>query len=306
MSLSDGKEWRAYYERFPYFSTDTVRDGCHPRVFEHAAATGKAIVLCHGLTDSPHFLVAIARHFHTHLGYDVYLPLLHGHGLKEPKGMEGVELEEWKANVRFAVQAAAEKAARVSIGGLSTGGALSFYMACTKPRITGELYLFSAALDLAGGPLGLIGEFKEWLLGTPLIEAFDSDKPLIGRNPYRYDRMDMDGAKELARLIKESDDLLKGFDVKTPFPKRVFAAHSERDKTADIQGVKKLQKKTSRDRFTPFFIPKDVGVSHASLVLEKPIYALDAAEGEAPLEEANPMFAEMMAAVSEFEKKKER
>ena len=133
MSASDGKEWLAYYERFPYFSTDTVRDGCHPRVFEHEAATGKAIVLCHGLTDSPHFLAAIARHFHTHLGYDVYLPLLHGHGLKEPKGMEGVELGEWKANVRFAVQAAAEKAARVSIGGLSTGGALSFYMACTKP-----------------------------------------------------------------------------------------------------------------------------------------------------------------------------
>jgi esterase/lipase len=303
MSASDGKEWLAYYERFPYFSTATVRDGCHPRVFEHEAATGKAVVLCHGLTDSPHFLAAIARHFHTYLGYDVYLPLLHGHGLKEPKGMEGVELGEWKANVRFAVQAAAEKAARVSIGGLSTGGALSFYMACTKPRITGDLYLFSAALDLAGGPLGLIGEFKEWLLGTPLVKAFDSDKPLIGRNPYRYDRMDMDGAKELARLIKETDDLLKGFDAKTPFSKRVFAAHSESDKTADIQGIKRLQKKSLRDRFTPYFIPKDVGVSHAGLVLEKPIYASDAAEGEAPLEEANPRFAEMMAAISEFEKK---
>ena len=306
MSASDGKEWLAYYGRFPYFSTDTVRDGCHPRVFEHEAATGKAIVLCHGLTDSPYFLMAIARHFHTHLGYDVYLPLLHGHGLKEPKGMEGVELGEWKANVRFAVQAAAEKAARVSIGGLSTGGALSFYMACTKPRITGDLYLFSAALDLAGGPLGLIGEFKEWLLGIPLIDALDSDKPLIGRNPYRYDRMDVDGAKELARLIKETDDLLKGFDAKAPFPKRVFAAHSECDKTADIQGIKKLQKKTPHESFTPFFIPKDVGVSHASLVLEKPIYAPDAAEDEAPLEAANPKFTEMMTAISDFEKKHDR
>jgi len=306
MSTPDGKEWLAYYGRFPYFSTDTVRDGYHPRVFEHEAATRKAIVLCHGLTDSPYFLMAIARHFHTHLGYDVYLPLLHGHGLKEPKGMEGVELGEWKANVRFAVQAAAEKAARVSIGGLSTGGALSFYMACTKPRITGDLYLFSAALDLAGGPLGLIGEFKEWLLGIPLIDALDSDKPLIGRNPYRYDRMDVDGAKELARLIKETDDLLKGFDAKAPFPKRVFAAHSECDKTVDIQGIKKLQKKTPHEGFTPFFIPKDVGVSHASLVLEKPIYAPDAAEGEAPLEAANPKFTEMMTAISDFEKKHDR
>ena len=302
MSASDGQEWLAYYERFAYFSTDTVRQGCHPRLFEHAAPTGKAIVLCHGLTDSPHFLSAIARHFHTRLGYDVYLPLLHGHGLKEPKGMEGVELGEWKANVRFAVQAAAEKAARVSIGGLSTGGALSFYMACTKPRITGDLYLFSAALDLAGGPLGLIGEFKEWLLGTPLIDAFDSDKPLIGRNPYRYDRMDMDGAKELARLIKETDDLLDGFDVQAPFSKRVFAAHSESDTTAAIQGIEKLQHKTAPDRFTTFFIPTDVGVSHASVVLEKPIYAKGAAESDAPLERANPQFAAMINAITAFEK----
>jgi pimeloyl-ACP methyl ester carboxylesterase len=252
MSTPDGKEWLAYYGRFPYFSTDTVRDGYHPRVFEHEAATRKAIVLCHGLTDSPYFLMAIARHFHTHLGYDVYLPLLHGHGLKEPKGMEGVELGEWKANVRFAVQAAAEKAARVSIGGLSTGGALSFYMACTKPRITGDLYLFSAALDLAGGPLGLIGEFKEWLLGIPLIDALDSDKPLIGRNPYRYDRMDVDGAKELARLIKETDDLLKGFDAKPPFPNACLQPIRSATKRSTSRALKNCKRRPLTKALHPF------------------------------------------------------
>ena len=303
MSTTDGKEWFAYYERFPYFSTDNVREGCHPRVFEHEAGTKKAIVLCHGLTDSPHFVMAIARHFHNHLNYDVYLPLLHCHGLKEPKGMEDVDLGEWKANVRFAVRMAAKKADRVSIGGLSTGGALSFYMACTKPRITGDLYLFSAALDLAGGPLGLIGEFQEWALKIPFIDVFDSKKPLIGRNPYRYDHMDLDGAKELARLIKETDDLMKGFDEEVPFPRRVFAAHSKCDKRADIQGIKKLRKKTEPDNFTSFFIPKDEDVSHASLVLEEPIYASDAVEGEEALEKENPQFTTMMAAITDFERK---
>ena len=302
MSSPDGKEWLAYYERFPYFSTDTVRDGCHPRLFEHEAATGKAVVLCHGLTDSPHFLMAIARHFHTNLGCDVYLPLLHGHGLKDPKGMEGVELEEWKANIGFAVDTAAGKAEFVSVGGLSTGGTLSFYTACTNPKATGGLYLFSAALDLAGGPMGLIGEIKERILRTFLADLLDSQKPLIGRNPYRYARMDMDGARELARLIKETDGLLKGFDAKTPFPKRVFAAHSESDKTADIDGIRNLQEKTLPERFTAYFIPKAEEVSHASLVLEEPIFAVDAAEGEKPLEKANPKFADMMAAVTAFER----
>jgi pimeloyl-ACP methyl ester carboxylesterase len=303
MSVSDGKEWLAYYERFPYFSSDTVRDGCHPFVFEHEAGTGKAIVLCHGLTDSPHFLKSIARHFHTNLGCDVYLPLLHGHGLLDPKGMEGVELEEWKANIGFAVDTAASRAEFVSVGGLSTGGTLSFYTACKNPRVTGNLYLFSAALDLAGGPRGLIGEMKERLLRTFLADLLDSQKPLIGRNPYRYARMDMDGARELARLIKETDGLLKGFDAKNPFPKRVFAAHSECDQTADISGIRNLQKKTPPERFTTYFIPKAEEVSHASLVLEVPIFAIDATEGEKPMEEANPKFTDMMAAISDFEKK---
>jgi hypothetical protein len=37
-------------------------------------------------------------------------------------------------------------------------------------------------------------------------------------------------------------------------------------------------------------------------VLEEPIFAADSAEGEKPLEKANPKFAEMMEFVSDFEK----
>jgi pimeloyl-ACP methyl ester carboxylesterase len=298
-----GKKWSDYYRRFPYFSDAAVRDGCHPRVFEREPASGKAVVLCHGLTDSPHFLLAVARHFHNHLGWDAYLPLLHCHGLKDPRGMEGVELEEWKANVAFAVETAAKRADVVSVGGLSTGGTLSFYTACTHPKATGDLYLFSAALDLAGGPKGLAGEMKERLLRTFLADLLDKDNPLIGKNPYRYARMDMDGARELARLIKETDGLLKGFDDKNPFPKRVFAAHSECDQTADIQGIRNLQKKTPPERFTFYTIPRAENVSHASLVLEEPIFAVDAKPGDEPLEAANPKFADMMAAVAAFQAK---
>jgi hypothetical protein len=37
--------------------------------------------------------------------------------------------------------------------------------------------------------------------------------------------------------------------------------------------------------------------------MEERIFAVDSAEGEKPLEKANPKFAEMMAAISDFEKK---
>ncbi|RJX25014.1 MAG: alpha/beta hydrolase [Desulfurivibrio sp.] len=301
MPRSTGKrdhEWLDYYEKFPYFSAAAVRDGCHPRRMEHQEPAAKSIVLVHGLTDSPYFLTAIGDYFFNDLGCNVYLPLLHGHGLKEPQGMEGVSLEEWKANVDFAVDYAAAKTARVSIGGFSTGGTLGFYSSTQNRKINGTLYLFSAALDLAGGIGGLVGELKERLLRTFLADVLDNNQPLIGANPYRYSRMDLDGARELALLIRETDELLKQFTKKKPFAKPVFAAHSESDATANITGIEDLQQVSLPDQFAFFRIPAAVGVPHASLVLKEPIYAANSAPGEAPLEKANPLFQQMMAAMA--------
>lgn len=245
-------EWRDYYARFSYFSPEKIRKGCHPRIKEQPQAAQKAIVLVHGLSDSPYYMTAIGDFFYNHLGYNVYIPLLHCHGLEKPNGMENVELEEWKANVSFAISTAASKSEEISIGGLSTGGTLSLFMAAVNPKINGSLYLFSAALDLAGGPLGLIGEIKEKLLQTFLPDLLDFNKPLIDENPYRYSHVDMDGAAELARLIKETDVLIDGFSDKFPFPKKVFAAHSDCDTTASQEGIHALEKVLSEEQFTFF------------------------------------------------------
>jgi pimeloyl-ACP methyl ester carboxylesterase len=275
---------------------------------EHPQSPEKAIVLIHGLRDSPYFMTAVGHYFFEKLGYNVYLPLLHCHGLREPKGMEGVKLDEWKANVNFAVDVAKSKAVQVSIGGLSTGGALSFYTAVKHPAITGTLYLFSAALDLAGGPAGVAGEATERILRIPPIlgvtisDLFDSAKALISDDEcYRYTRVDIDGVRELAKLIEENDDLINKFDPKNPFSKRVFAAHSESDLTADISGIERLQEVSDRNRFKFCRIPKAMGVSHVSLVLKEPLEVTDNSGRTKRLEEANPEFQAMMEAIGEWD-----
>jgi len=154
--------WHEYYAEFPYFSEQAVRAGCQPRKMEHATRGKKAIVLVHGLSDSPHFVRAIGEFFHFKLGYDVYLPLLQGHGLKIPGGMKGVSLRAWKENVEFAIGAALTSENSLSIGGLSMGGALSFCMSVTHPAVSGDLYLFSAAFGLPEGWLGFSGRIKEF------------------------------------------------------------------------------------------------------------------------------------------------
>ena len=80
--------------------------------------------------------------------------------------------------------------------------------------------------------------------------------------------MDMDGARELSKLIEETDALIKGFSRKEPFSKRVFAAHSESDSTANIAGIEDLQKVSDPNKFKFFRILKEKVVSHASLVLK--------------------------------------
>lgn len=286
-------EWLAYYERFNYFAPEKVREGCYPRIMEHPTPTQKAIVLVHGLSDSPYFMTAIGNFFYQRLKYNVYIPLLHFHGLKEPNGMEGVELEEWKANVCFAIDSAASKSEQISIGGFSTGAALSFYCAVTNPKINNALYLFSAALDLKLDRTGLLGDLVERLLRTFLGDIVDSNKPLIGKNPYRYSRIDIDGVRELARLIKETDTLINGFSRKKPFPKKTFAAHSECDTIANITGVEELERVSSHFAF--YRIPKSLGVPHTSLILKDPIPNV----GE-PLETSNPEFENMMGAIDKF------
>jgi esterase/lipase len=285
-------EWLDYYKKFPYFSPEAIREGCYPRIMEHPSAE-EAIVLVHGLTDSPYFMTAIGEHFFK-LDYNVYLPLLHCHGLKVPVGMETVKLEEWKANVNYAVGQAKAKAKRVSIGGLSTGGTLSFYTAMTNPDITGKLYLFSAALDLAGG---WKGQFLERLARFPgmanFLELFEKEKDLIGPNPYRYDHMDKDGARELARLIKETDALTRRFSKKNLIAKDIFAAHSESDDVASIEGIERMEKLCAPGRFTFFRIPKAKEVPHASVVLKEPVNN----DGKV-LETANPLFQEMLRATA--------
>jgi hypothetical protein len=246
-------------------------------------------------------MVDIANHFYDHLHYNVFLPLLHFHGLKKPGGMEGVELEEWKRNVGFAVnQAYALTPKKVSIGGLSTGGALSFYTSCTSPKITGDLFLFSAALDLIVKGVGPLGDIVERVLRSPRLSEFldkrDSQKPLVADNPVKYAYVDKDGARELCRLIKEVDVLVEGFDKKNPYSKRVFAAHSYADNTANINGIKNLQDRTAKKNFKSYYIDKKVGVTHGGLVLANDVVG---ASGKV-CSQKNVRFGPMIKALSRF------
>jgi len=293
--------WSGYYDAFPYFSVQNVRPGCHPRKLIHDNGTGKAIVLIHGLSDSPFFMAAIAEYFHNVLGYNVYLPLIQSHGLKHPDGMAGVSLVEWKKNVHFALQTAAADAERVSIGGLSMGGALGFLFGCSDLAVTGDIYLFSAAFGLYTGSFGFSGWLRESFLRSGVTRFLKTIKSLNGNNPYRYNRISINSAVELVRLIDENNTLLREIKNGRVLDKRIFSTWSEFDKVVSIKAIQGLERIIPGTAYTPYTIPKAACVDHACIVLKESVYAIGAGPEDKPLEVANPLFDEMMAAVSVFE-----
>lgn len=292
-----GEEWFEYYARFSYFSSQEIRSGCHPWKMIHPQSE-KAIVLIHGLSDSPYFMGALARFFHEELSYTVFLPLLQGHGLKNPSGMEGVSVAEWKRNVAFSVSQAS-RYGRVSLGGLSTGAALAFLAMEDFSERMGGLYLFSAAFALAGS---IIGKVKEYSVRTPLVTLLkwlDRNKSLLGDHPYRYDYVDMGAARELAMLMTEVRRVMKHYSPIRPYPHPVFAIHHQRDRVVSFDAVKKFFASTRENVSLLVTLPPEVEVTHAGVVLEKDI-RLQGESGRL-LERSNPYFNDLLEKLGQME-----
>jgi len=202
----------------------------------------------------------------------------------------------------------------ISLGGLSTGGALSVHRALHRQgEVSGALYLFSAALGLAG----VLGDMKELFLRSGIlcdivaryedksfVERFQdllfffglADEPgaasrLVGDNPYRYRRMDMDGAAQLSELIRQLDSVLRDTVPQQP----VFAVHSECDSTAALAPVEELVRRGSGELYR---IDRSFGVAHASVVLRDDI--LSSSDPSRVLEGKNPVFGAMTGALGRF------
>ena len=293
--------WTDYYTRFN-IDPELVRKDCEPKIMLQDPPTEKAIILIHGLSDSPFFMEAIGKRFYQ-WGYNVFIPLLDGHGLKNLDKFKGFKLETWIENVNFAIQEAQNKyqSKIISIGGLSKGGALSIWKILNSPtEINGGIFLFSTALHLAGK----VGKLKETLLRTPIIlpiAVFLEDqfgRKLIGEHPYRYSRIDKKGASELSRLIDAIDRQVQKIE-RNQINKPIFAVHSESDRVADIQGIEQFIALNNPEKTYFFKILKEFQVSHASVVLEFDVRA----KTGFILEPKNPLFEEMMNLADEFQKK---
>jgi len=307
------------------------RPATGPLVLDHGEPRDDAVVLVHGLSDSPFFMCALARAFFE-AGANVVLPLLSGHGLAEPlPGAHAANLaERWKADGAAALAFARTRGERVSAGGLSTGGVLAVWLRTHRPeQVDGGVMLFSAAFDFAtklklaarcsgSAEARARNPLRRWchaaLVG--FAQAADRDGPWRWRNPYRT-RLSEYGALQLGLLRRATLDAV----ARRPLDAPLFVAHSLDDRVAPIAGIERLTSRhAAPTRIARFLIDDSraencraldshcvsaarttppCGLAHASVVLATPIRPDGAATG--PIcEVANPRFDEMAARAVAF------
>jgi len=189
---------------------------------------GKAILLIHGLGDSPWSFVDIASDLVAD-GYVVRTLLLAGHGTK-PADMIGVRLEEWQQVVREHVALLHQEFSDVYLGGFSTGANLALEYAMNDPDVRG-LVLFSPAFrsdQSLDWMTPFLARFKTWIFSP------DSSRPQ--QSLVRYYNVPTNGFAQFYRSSVAVRRLIENKDFDRP----VVMVLAEHDSVVDVRYVREL------------------------------------------------------------------
>ena len=178
---------------------------------------GDAVLLVHGLGDSPYSYIDIAQHLVSQ-GYLVRTVLLPGHGSKSGDLMLP-SLEDWQKVVNHHIGLLKPKVNKLWLGGYSTGANLVTSEALSDDSIAG-LLLFSPAFKPKSPAVKWAG------LASYLVTWADKDPET---NFTRYNSLPMHGAAVYYDTAEKVQDDLKG----AVYDKPVFMMMSEGDSVID-------------------------------------------------------------------------
>ncbi|HYN38439.1 MAG TPA: alpha/beta hydrolase [Rhodospirillales bacterium] len=193
-----------FFDGSPIYPPSFQQDWNRSYLLEPDGVPEGAVVLLHGLTDSPYSLRHIARHYRAR-GWVSVTIRLPAHGTV-PAALTAIEWNEWTAATRLAVREARRRVGPsrpLHIVGFSNGGALAMKYALEAlddPRLTAadRLVLISPMIGITAfarfaGFAGLPAIFPAFAKAAwlSLVPEF---------NPFKYNSFPVNGARQSFRL----------------------------------------------------------------------------------------------------------
>ncbi|MDA7747232.1 lysophospholipase [Psychromonas sp.] len=190
-----------------------------PKEFVPVKANGKAVLLVHGLGDTPYSFIDVAAHL-ADKGYLVRTILLPGHASKVGD-LILPSLTDWQNVVDHHINLLKQHSNHIWLGGYSTGANLVMSKALQDDDIEGVL-LFSPAFKPQSSAVrwaGLAGYFVKWADRDP------------EDNPLRYSSLPMNAAEVYYQTVQNVQEDLED----KVYNKPVFMMISEGDQVIDTE-----------------------------------------------------------------------
>jgi len=195
-----------YFAGSPIYPGNFAQDWNRSYILEPAGAPVGAVVLLHGLTDSPYSLRHVARRYRDD-GYVAIAIRLPGHGTV-PSGLTDVEWEQWLAATHLAVREARRRtgpAAPLHVIGFSNGGALAMKYALdalgdrSLPR-PDRIVLISPMIGITS-----LARFAG-IFGWPAVFPAFAKAAWLGIvpefNPFKYNSFPVNGARQSSLVAR--------------------------------------------------------------------------------------------------------
>ena len=195
-----------YFADSPVYPGRFATDWNRSYVFDPAGKPTGAVVLLHGLTDSPYSLRHVARRYQQD-GFVAVAVRLPGHGTV-PAGLVDVEWEAWSEATRLAVREARRRAGPgvpLHIVGFSNGGALAMKYALdaiedkTLPR-PDKIVLFAPMIGVTN--LARFAGFFGWPAVLPRYAKAAWLGIVPEFNPFKYNSFPINGARQSSLLSR--------------------------------------------------------------------------------------------------------
>ncbi len=195
-----------YFENSPVYPGRFAHDWNRSQVMEPAGRPVGAVVLLHGLTDSPYSMRQVARSYRDR-GFVAIVPRLPGHGTV-PGGLRKVDWEDWAAATHLAVREAVRRAGPavpLHVVGYSNGGALALKYALDAVE---DPALPRPARVVLISPMIGITEMARFagFAGLPAIFPAFAKAAWLGIvpefNPFKYNSFPVNGARQSSLLTR--------------------------------------------------------------------------------------------------------
>lgn len=193
----------------------------------------KAILLIHGLTDSPFSFHDLSQFFYQQ-GFTVRTLLLPGHGMA-PSELLTADYNEWQQATKFAIEQTLNDYQQVYLGGLSTGGALIFDYLMQKKHVDEKikgLFMWSPA-SKAKSDLAWLAKYID---AIPFVDWLDLDADI---DFAKYESFPYNAATQvdaIMNLVAGEQALASRKMHEIP----VFVVASEHDQTIDTEHTLQL------------------------------------------------------------------